>query len=551
VAVKKIRVVLRWTGRAFLVLLAILVLFILEENIRGHILLARYEAELRAKGEKLTLAEIELPKSPPGSNGVPALLAAADEVMTNSKAHPLFWYGLGVQVFTSAGHREVLHRQERLVDRRPPPRATPSTGRRLRRGEGEEQPYVPAPPSTCSWDELTKNLAEVSNALENARAAALQPLLGVDLDKEFPRWERIRHLQEWLAASVIEALHRGNLNTALDDITTIVELVRLQKNERIVGVQQGRLSTANLGLHVTWEALQTEGWTDQQLAKLQEIWERAECLSDYVPSMEMDRVTYLRACNRITFKDVVDYYRSQQLDWVDLLAYTYSQLGFKSYLSEDQQHQVREQMQEWVQSLISVAHWLVWRVAWVQQDQLHALRQWSINLNATRVVVKEKSWTAWAVKPERRWTFYDQWRYLLYGTSYDCNTQIHQAVQYETLREMTVAAIALKRYQLRTGTYPSDLSALLPEFLAALPHDWMDGQTLHYRLNADGTFTLYSVGDNGVDDGGDPNPASPRTAFQMWDGRDAVWPAPATQDEVEVWKLKRLQRMQRSRPSQR
>jgi hypothetical protein len=549
VVVKKLRAVLRWTARALLVLLAILVLFILEENIRGHVLLARYEAELRAKGEKLTLAEIDLPMPPAGSNGVPALLAAADEVVTNSKANPLYWYGLNVQIFTSAGRREVLHRQERLPDRRPSSPATSSVGRRPMRGEAKDQPYVPSPPPTCSWDELTKDLAMVSNALESARAAARQPLLGVeldysrDLDKQFPHLERIRHLREWLSASAMEALHRGNLNTALADITTIVELVRLQNNERIVGVQQGRLSTANLGLQMTWEALQAEGWTQQQLTRLQESWQGAGCLPDYVLSIEMDRARYLRAYGRITFKDTADYWRDQQLDWADLLAYVCSQLGFKSYLSEDQQHQVQEQLHEWVESSMSRALWLVWRVAWVQQDKLHALRRWSINLNATRAVVKEKSWAAWAMKPERRWTFYDQWRYLLYGTSYDCATQIHQAVQYETLREMTVAAIALKRYQLRTGTYPSDLSALVPDFLPALPHDWMDGKPLCYRLNPDGTFTLYSVGDNGVDDGGDPHPPPPRTAFRMWDGRDAVWPAAATQDEVEAWKLKQLQRV--------
>ena len=33
----------------------------------------------------------------------------------------------------------------------------------------------------------------------------------------------------------------------------------------------------------------------------------------------------------------------------------------------------------------------------------------------------------------------------------------------------------------------------------------MDGQPLRYRRNADGTFLLYSVGENGKDDGGDPS----------------------------------------------
>lgn len=77
---KKLRVVLRWTGRTLLVLLAILALFILEENIRGRILLARYKAELRAKGEKLTVAELGLDKPMTETNRAAALLGIADQI---------------------------------------------------------------------------------------------------------------------------------------------------------------------------------------------------------------------------------------------------------------------------------------------------------------------------------------------------------------------------------------------------------------------------------------------------------------------------------------
>ena len=557
---KKFRVILRWVWKSVLVLLVVLVAFILEENIRGRILLARYKAELRAKGEKLALGEIDLPKPPAGGNGVPALLAVVDEVITNSKANPLGWYGLAIPIFTSAGRREVLHLQERLTDRRPSPPVIPSGENRSRPGEVEEQPYVPTLPPTCSWDELTKNLAAVSNALENARVAARQPLLGIeldytrDLDKQLPHLERIRHLREWLAASAMEALHRGNLNTALDDITTLAALVRLQKDERMVGVQVLRLRTANLGLHVTWEALQSEGLTDQQLARLQEDWQGAGCLPDYVPSLEVERVTSLRVYDRVALKDVVGYCSSggnRRLDWADFLAYALSCVGLSSYGSEDLQSGVKGELENWKDWLTSVVHWFVWRTAWEQQDELHALRQWQDNVDGAREVVMRKSLTAWSVKPERRWTHYNQWRYLLYGTSYGAYTQIHEAVQYETLREMTVAAVALNRYKLRTGTYPANLSLLVPEFLPALPHDWMDGKPLHYSLNADGTFTLYSVNDDGVDNGGDPNPLPPRTGSRMWDGRDAVWPMPATQDEVEAWKLRRSQHTQSRGRSQR
>jgi hypothetical protein len=70
---------------------------------------------------------------------------------------------------------------------------------------------------------------------------------------------------------------------------------------------------------------------------------------------------------------------------------------------------------------------------------------------------------------------------------------------------MTLAAIALRRFQLRHGQLPPSLEALVPEFLPAVPYDCMVGQPLRYRLKADGGYVLYSVGEDGKDDGGDPS----------------------------------------------
>jgi hypothetical protein len=43
-------------------------------------------------------------------------------------------------------------------------------------------------------------------------------------------------------------------------------------------------------------------------------------------------------------------------------------------------------------------------------------------------------------------------------------------------------------------------------FVPEVPRDWMNGAPLRYRPNDDGTFTLYSVGMDRKDDGGDPTP---------------------------------------------
>src|SRR5438876_1076887 len=80
---------------------------------------------------------------------------------------------------------------------------------------------------------------------------------------------------------------------------------------------------------------------------------------------------------------------------------------------------------------------------------------------------------------------------------------------------LAVVSIAIKRYQLRHGKLPAGLDGLVPEFLAEVPRDRMDGKPLRYRVNAQAGFMLYSVGSDGIDNGGDgaqangPSPSTP------------------------------------------
>jgi hypothetical protein len=63
-------------------------------------------------------------------------------------------------------------------------------------------------------------------------------------------------------------------------------------------------------------------------------------------------------------------------------------------------------------------------------------------------------------------------------------------------------AVALERYRARhQNQYPDSLSALVPDFLQAIPEDIFNGSALQYHRRADG-YVLYSIGSNRTDDGG-------------------------------------------------
>ena len=124
------------------------------------------------------------------------------------------------------------------------------------------------------------------------------------------------------------------------------------------------------------------------------------------------------------------------------------------------------------------------------------------------------------------------------GTS--LGNAVKKTVRIEATRRVVVTAIALKRFELKHGKLPENIAGLAPEILAAVPIDPFAGQPLRYRPNGNGTFLLYCVGEDGVDNGGDasqPTGASTYSSYGWQNPRalDWVWPQPATAAEIEIY----------------
>jgi hypothetical protein len=95
--------------------------------------------------------------------------------------------------------------------------------------------------------------------------------------------------------------------------------------------------------------------------------------------------------------------------------------------------------------------------------------------------------------------------------------------QYRYLMDRYAAAIvlAIRLYALdHDGVFPPSLSELVPKYLPRVPTDPMaaDNQPMRYRLDAQSPL-VYSVGNNGVDDGGVAN-----TGGNRWYGKDIIYP---------------------------
>ncbi|HVY71851.1 MAG TPA: hypothetical protein VHH73_18105, partial [Verrucomicrobiae bacterium] len=186
-----------------------------------------------------------------------------------------------------------------------------------------------------------------------------------------------------------------------------------------------------------------------------------------------------------------------------------------------------------------------WRWLWARQDEYYLTRQLQGMIDASREALDATDYRRAREKIARiereanglgRGRITD--RLLFTRTAIPAWSKVADKVAHtETQKQLALAAIAIRRYQLRHGRPPETLAGIVPEFLEMAPVDWMDGAPLRYRPGTNGDFTFYSVGDNFKDDGGDGTVMEEyKNTRSIWFGRDILWPQPATAEEIEAEK---------------
>ena len=80
------------------------------------------------------------------------------------------------------------------------------------------------------------------------------------------------------------------------------------------------------------------------------------------------------------------------------------------------------------------------------------------------------------------------------------------------------AAVAVERFRRDRGDLPNALSDLVPKYLTEIPVDPFSGEPLVFRPAA-GAYTIYSIGSNQKDDGGDVAMDLPRAVKRGSDGQ--------------------------------
>lgn len=476
---------------------------------RGQSALERYEARLIAAGEKLQIAELIPPPVPAEQDGSPIFAQARSKI----------W-------FTG------------LLNTNPPPMMRGvSPGTAL---VGWQQADLRDAEATNTWAEVREELAVRSNAVELLEQLIARPVVDEQLDYALgfnlrvPRLTDRKQAVQLLGATVLGALHEGDSPRATRALRSMLAVTKCSAAEPLVISQLVRMAMATIAINTTWEWLQSPEVTEADLAAVQRDWEEMEFAASGARAVAMERNMGLLAALQMRRSGAVFQQMAAPMGLPGA--------GAPAPGADD----VWETVKASLVRVRGTATHAAWRIAWADPDQLTALkghqavletlRQMATNAPFLPVVqtLDTNLFELGITADKGDETFLAK----LFG-EHDPRTLLSEGVagiaripnrclRIEAARRLATAAIALKRHQLKYRDWPNDLSALSPDFRPQRLSDPGDGQPLRYRVNPDGTFLLYCIGDDGVDDGGDPRPKNLESKSKLWlQGRDWVWPRPA------------------------
>jgi len=387
-----------------------------------------------------------------------------------------------------------------------------------------------------TWDEFRELFTDHQTALDAACQAALSGPIRFHLQASGGNHMLLRHLAplkglaQALGYRTILALHDGNPDSAWTNLLAQTRLVTAWEPEPAEVSHSVRFLMTKLVFDATWQALQTNAWPEARLAQLQAEWEATDFLTNLSEVGEFKLAA-----------DAADY-----------------DFDRRQNLRPGQRGGDHPPFSEFVRNAIR-SPWSVWsemRYNWnrahyarggqyeEERDLLLYDRDREIEL---RNAVQAPTWAQMIGLPGVTNTVPFHSKYYSSVQARRASSQMAKAfqsagggflghaAQAETQRRMLIVALALERYHGQHGAYPPALTALAPEFVKTVPDDFMDGRPLRYQLNDAGHYRLYSVGLDGVDDGGKMakeerlSPAELRSGgLALLPKGDLVWPFPAS-----------------------
>lgn len=295
-----------------------------------------------------------------------------------------------------------------------------------------------------------------------------------------------RAIAQNLAGATLCALHRAERQQALQHLHTLIDFSSATAGAGELLVDHTiNVAIMGLALQLSWETCQDPSLEDAQLAELFRRWQHVNLFAEVAHVTEMERAHGL-AC--------YEFARTNQ-------GGVMSPLFIGARPARPLADRLRVDFTE-----------RLWRTSWADNDEWLFLQFWQPVVEGARAVSTNDCYALFRARTRESCQLYDtvlaagalsQARHVLaLCAAPNFRTLFRHTWRHESFRRVTLTAIALKRYQLRHGQLPESLGKLVPEFMPDELSDPMSGKSLLFQPTATGIMLLYSVGENGVDDGG-------------------------------------------------
>ena len=507
----------RWAlGLIYFVLLGVvtpLAMLVTVENVRGQMAWNHARTRLSAQGERMTIREILGPEIPASENaGAARIFAPFFDYPRESVSQSRPEVTNAIARFKDA----VMTPGEYFPDK---PKRTGPTPRQLenmaewsaayRKLLAEPKPESPSwvatlklPPQGDPVRDVLTCLAVGDGVVGEVCTAAALPRV------QFPvHWDQgfdvlLQHLSNLKSVEInlklrcAAHLAAGETDAAFADATNALNVAELLREEPTLIAQLVRIAGGAIATGTLWQGLVQHRWSDAQLAAFQDRLARVDYHAGMVLGFEGERVCSAKGLDQIISNP-------SQLP-VGEGGIGLNRLAVLAPFGMLRQNQV------------AIANYYTEYLHELRALQTNGMQSGFAPLLQARVDLEKIRW-------ER--TPYSPFTVLLKMLVPATARAEAKAARGQTMNYLARTVCALERHRLAHGNYPETLDALVAAFLPKPLLDPMNAKPFQYRRTEDGWFLLYSVGDDGKDDGGVFR-AKAKGPILDW-----PWPLPTRPDE--------------------
>ena len=471
---KLLKRILVWSGIGLLALIllciSVLGLFIGWMKWSGDRDWKRVQAELHAKGEKLTFAEL-LPPPPPDSENFyadPMWQELTD--LVPGEPEPVF-FNIPTWKPRLPANKLLLNQWKtplipaeikRFHALTPDSSITPNSDRNavlvnlageFKKSDNEERRRKIAQLNLDLIQPASSMLSRISELA--SRPSAYFPVRYQDgFAASLPHISYLINISRLLSWRSTAELELGNTAAAASDILTILRLSTVQDSEPLLISQLVQISNLGIGLSLINTGIEKHQWTESDLVNFQDILNRKNLYERLSTSLRGERAGF----------EIIAHSKGADLK---MLGVNQSALLF--FVRLDSEYCVGDYF-------IKLQH------------RLDILNSATHGINASTLPTKRDS--LWFFPPNIQSALHTLERLALPSV----DSAIRKNVEIQTQLSQTLIACALERYRLAHGSYPGALEQLIPVYLSSIPLEPTTGNPMHYRLLQNGNFLLWAPG---------------------------------------------------------